>query len=85
MCECHPQLVSVLENYGQLLAGHMYQSIKEGRDYYILKCRGTNTYVPKNLIDFDPKTHTKTPEEIEGELIEEDFANFLDDYCRDGV
>jgi len=74
-------MVGVWENYGPLQVDCLYEVIKYGKDYYVLKCRGKSVYTPKNIVNF----HPKPPQSHKIESEEEDFINYLDDYYMDGV
>lgn len=73
--------VSVFEDYGPLQNGCLYKLVKEGHDFYTLRCRGTNVQIPKNIVDFYPQSYKKPEIELE----EEDFINYLDECYMDGV
>jgi hypothetical protein len=74
-------VVSVWENYGPFQDGHKYKLVKINKDSCVLKCRGKNIQVPKDIVNFYPKTVAKNPVDT----VEDEFFQYLDDYDMDGV
>jgi hypothetical protein len=80
--------VSVYESYGPLKVGCLYTIVKEGRDFYELRCCGTNVQTPKIIVDLSPKTYENTISKDDGVIDGESggyLEDYLDEYFTDGV
>ncbi len=75
--------VGVFEDYGPLKVGNSYCVVLEGFDNFLLKCKGSNVHVPRNLINFKPEKVTKKKElDYEDEFTEE-YMDYLVDYMEE--